>query len=246
MNEIKIPFSGGDNLTGILKLYNNILMANELDNGYGAYEISLASPDSGLSFGGNQMDMSEESEARLLFLDIMENAVDSINQKFFCDDEIVDICLNIKNKGRSPEKVFGNYLFRVNEALSSEYGIAKINEQYVKEISIDYNHIENVILNITDSIARTFYNTTIGRLLLFDYNNQFYLAPHGELKIYMDGYKVITYTGKALIVGDSYNIDNHKEFLFETEYGVKHKPDVLRRINNIFRMGVFADGETNL
>ena len=52
-------FTGGDTLTGIYQLYHQSMMKNELYNGYGAYQLSYAGGKSGLSFGGNQMDMSE-------------------------------------------------------------------------------------------------------------------------------------------------------------------------------------------
>ena len=70
--------------------------------------------------------------------------------------------------------------------------MTKINQEYVKQITDDSIHVENIISNIANDLAKTFYNTTLGKGLLFDYNNQFYLDPQGELKRYMDGNKIIT------------------------------------------------------
>jgi len=59
----KYKFTGGNDLTGLGKLYHEIMMKNELRDGFGAYELSYAKGKSGLSFGGNQMDMSEDQSA---------------------------------------------------------------------------------------------------------------------------------------------------------------------------------------
>lgn len=234
MQEMSNAFTGGDNLTGILSYYSKILMENELNKGYGAYQLTLSTADSGLSFGGNQMDLSEENEARQLFMNIIENAIDNNNQKFFNTQEINSIKLiKIAGKGQSPETVFGKLLTKINAALSSQYGMTKINQEYVKQITDDSIHVENIISNIANDLAKTFYNTTLGKGLLFDYNNQFYLDPQGELKRYMDGNKIITYTGETLFIENSFTLENHKQYMFETKYGIENKADVSRRINNI-------------
>jgi len=44
-------FTGGNSLTGIHKLYHEVMMLNELWNGYGAYEVSYAAGKSGISNG---------------------------------------------------------------------------------------------------------------------------------------------------------------------------------------------------
>ncbi len=128
MQEMSNTFTGGDNLTGILSYYSKILMENELNKGYGAYQLTLSTADSGLSFGGNQMDLSEENEARQLFMNIIENARDNNSQKFFNNQGINSIKLiKIASKGQSPETVFGKLLTKINAALSSQYGMTKIN-----------------------------------------------------------------------------------------------------------------------
>ena len=236
-----IRFTGGDNLTGILKVYNEILMKNELEDGYGAYQLSCAGPTSGLSFGGNQMDMSVCGDARELFLDIIENAVDDNNMRFFSDQECNEmkdyvIPRIIRIKGDSPQGIFLNHqLPRINKALSSKYGIEKINEEYVKQITIDSIHIDNIVHSIVSPFAKAYYSSPLGKLFLLDYNNQFYLNPHGELKRYLDGYKTITYTQKAMIVSvtTAYTLANHRAFLHNTKEGAEDPEEVDRRLNNI-------------
>ena len=68
-------FTGGDDFTGFNKIVHDIMMTNELYNGYGGYRVSYADtgdPEnkSGLSFGGNQMDMSKNSVGRELFINM--------------------------------------------------------------------------------------------------------------------------------------------------------------------------------
>lgn len=58
-------FTGGDYLTGFDKIVHDLMMRNELINGYHAYEVRFAKKgNSGLSFGGNQMDLSTRAIAR--------------------------------------------------------------------------------------------------------------------------------------------------------------------------------------
>ena len=49
----------------------------------------------------------------------------------------------------------------------------------------------------------------------------------------MDGNKIITYTGETLFIENSFTLENHKQYMFETKYGIENKADVNRRINNI-------------
>lgn len=52
-------FTGGDDLQDRYLLYHKAMMKNELYDGRGAYQLSFAGGQSGFSFGGNQMDMSQ-------------------------------------------------------------------------------------------------------------------------------------------------------------------------------------------
>lgn len=226
-----------DNLSGVLSLYDKILKVNELADEAEAYKLSLSGANSGLSFGANQMDMSERKSARELFIKIMTNATDNKGNKFLKVDELNSINqIELSVKHQQPQTVFGNLLPKINEVLSSDYGITNINNEYINQIKADSVHIENIVINILNPFAKQFYNTNLGKCLLFDYNNQFYLSSIGKLKEYMDGRKIITYTGKILCVQNDFTMENHKRYMFNTKYGMENKKDIERRINNILNV----------
>ncbi|MBA8666879.1 hypothetical protein H1Q59_03105 [Holosporaceae bacterium 'Namur'] len=87
-----IKFTGGENLNGIQKIYHEVLMKNELINGCGAYELSWAGTPttpgkSAPSFGGNQMDIGGNPEARNVLLNIILNAKHDNHKLFFSNEE---------------------------------------------------------------------------------------------------------------------------------------------------------------
>ncbi len=119
----------GDDFTGFKKIVHDLMMQNELYNGYGAYKVSYADTKSkdnksGLSFGANQMDMSKNSKAIQVFIKIMENATDSYGNLLVNPDILLDIRggvnnPNLKKTLTTPEQVFGKNLSLVNAALKS-------------------------------------------------------------------------------------------------------------------------------
>jgi uncharacterized protein YwlG (UPF0340 family) len=72
-----LQFTAGNNLTGIFKLYHEAMMQNELRNGLGAYELSFAGGESGFSFGGNQIDLSQNMDFAKNIVEILKNATDN-------------------------------------------------------------------------------------------------------------------------------------------------------------------------
>ena len=129
---LKPRFTGGDQLTGLKKLYHEIMMKNELVDGYGAYEVHFARGKSGISFGGNQIDLKKgEKDYRKDFVDILLNARDDKGNPFFTQSEIKSIAGEEKkgyekfSEGKPVKEFFGQYLPRVNAALSSHYGRQK-------------------------------------------------------------------------------------------------------------------------
>lgn len=154
-------FTGGDKLTGFEKIIHDLMMCNELMGGYGAYQISFAGGESGLSFGGNQMDMHGNPDHAKIFLDILEKATNSSGEKIFRKNEIFSSegkeVFNLREKSKTPEMVFGKDLDRVNAALSSEYGISSINDAYLVSIKHDIAHVEKTIGILKNPIAKAFY-----------------------------------------------------------------------------------------
>lgn len=222
-------FTAGDNFIGLHRLYHEAMMNNELRNGYGAYELSYAGGKSGFSFGGNQMDMSKKKKETIkLFIDILNNANDSTGNKILTKDEINTIVgdknVNLKTTGQSLENVFGKNLLSINMALSCEYGKKVINQAYFDEIKSGADHIENVIQKIQNPAAKKFYDSDLGRTLLFDYHNQFGLKLDNTfIKEYVDGKlnnkERTHYKTKEKIVAplDTYTFEHHREYIRSTK-----------------------------
>ena len=123
-------FTGGANFEGLEKDVHNLIMKTELHDGYGAYKLSYAEGkeggNSGLSFGGNQMDLGDgkpeiKTTARQTFLDILGNATDSYGNKIISETEYNAIVKKeaYLQKGKRPETVFGSDLPKINSALAS-------------------------------------------------------------------------------------------------------------------------------
>jgi hypothetical protein len=217
----KIKFSGGDTLQGIEKKLHEILMQTELNNGFGAYELSYAEAkeggNSGLSFGGNQMDLSNPGKEIAgypdtylkIFLDIIENATNASNKIISeTEYELIKDNKKISEKGLKPETVFKDLLPKVNAALSSEYGIAKLNEIYRLELKATLSHVYRCInamkgadgsteadkLRIEANKQAILANEEM-ILRLADFHNQFDLDIDGKMMQFLSG-DMINFTYK--------------------------------------------------
>ena len=75
-------FTGGVGFTGFKKMANDVLMKNELANGYGAYQLGDAiSGRSGYSFGPSQWDLSKGAqEYKDLFKSILVHEISNTTQ----------------------------------------------------------------------------------------------------------------------------------------------------------------------
>jgi len=94
----------------------------------------------------------------------------------------------------------------------------------VKAINEDAAHIEVIVNSLQNPAAKAFYDTVLGRALLFDYNNQFNLTLEGSFVVnYIDGTfnnKERTSFGtneKITAPIDNYTISDHKAFLNSTK-----------------------------
>lgn len=254
-------FTGGDHLTGFEKVVHDLMMCNELMGGYGAYQVSFAGGESGLSFGGNQMDMYDNPDYAVIFSNILKNATYSNGTKIFNVDEISSIIGNenteLRKKGKTPKMVFGKDLDRVNAALSSEHGIKAINAAYLDDIKHDIRHVEKTTGLMKNSIAKNFYSTDFGKALLFDYHNQYYLNSEGSFMLeYIDG----LYNGKTRTVAatkeqivaptDAYIYSDHQRFMRSTLQWAKNSALIENRLNKSLQIlkqhGLYENGPLNL
>lgn len=233
MNQLK--FTGGDELQGIAKFYHNIIMFNELNGGYGAYQLQWAGGNSGPSFGGNQMDIAHNQKARKLLLEICQQLGPASQQ----------VRSILKQQGvalrKHPSKLFGEQLLQqINLVLASQEGRSRINASYVQEISQRSSYIEEIIAAIRHPAAQRFYQSRHGRGLLFDYHNQFFLSKNGPLMRYINGQetKLQPHHGRsvafgALDFGHEYSLGSHYAFIYSTQYAVHNSHDLSRRLQHI-------------
>ena len=236
-------FTGGDNLTGINQIYHEVMMRNELEGGYGAYKVSYAGEKSGFSFGGNQMDMKKNSGRSDIFRDILTQAKDNAGIPILTKNEIKlvagDQNQNLIKSGQSLESVFGEMLSRVNAALSSKYGRTKIDEVYPAEIKNGADHIEKSIENMKNPGAKKFYDSNLGRALLFDYHNQFNLGLKDRLlRDYIDGKGKEDYTTKKNLIApvEEYTLEHHLQFIRGTKQFYKRPDSCIGRIEKVLKV----------
>lgn len=172
----KSRFRGSDQLTGLEKLYHEILVKNHwVDND--AYGVRFAGGGSGISFGADKKDMKKNLNHRKNFVDILQNARDDKGNPFFTEKEIESIAGEEErgyqkfSNGGPVGKFFGSYRSRVNAALSSSYGRQKIDGLYVKEITEIANFINKMVNEkIQPPNVKKFCSTDYGKALLFDYH----------------------------------------------------------------------------
>ena len=121
----------------------------------------------------------------------------------------------------------------VDQALSSSYGIQKINEAYLTELDTAIIKIDGVISKVTDATNKAFLQTDFGRLFLIDYNNQFYIAPGGEMEQFLQGGLVTLGYGKTVSVNGNLGIEDLLNFYLRTKYGQDKPGDLIRRFSNV-------------
>ena len=223
-------FTGGDNLSGFNRLVHNVFMKNELNNGEGAYEISYCKAGrSGYSFGPVQWDLKSNPAMRQgLFTDILTNAKDSNG----------NIIIDLNTRNSILNHVAGNGSLSpgernlVNQALSSSYGVQKINEAYLTDLDTAISKIDGVINKVTDPEDKAFLQTDLGRLFLIDYNNQFNISSNGPMEKFLQGQEVELSYGKKVSIKGDLGIEDLLNFYLTTKYGQDHPADLIRRFSN--------------
>jgi hypothetical protein len=254
-------FTGGDHFTGFEKVVHDLMMCNELMGCYGAYQVSFAGGESGLSFGGNQMDMYDKPAYAKIFSDILENATNSDGKIIFQKSEVLSIVgdkdLHLQGKGKTPKMVFGKDLDHVNAALSSAYGINAINAAYLRAIKHHITHVETTIGLMKNSAAKAFYGTDFGKALLFDYHNQYNLNPEGPFVFkYIDGIyngetRTVVATKEEIVAStDRYDFSDHQRFMRSTLQWAKNSALIENRLNKSLQLlkqyGLCENGPMNL
>lgn len=197
-------FTGGDHLTGLEQKVHQVLMSTELNNGYGAYQVTFAkSGKSGISFGGNQMDLStakkpdpEKTEAEnmknpiYIFQEIIKNATYPDGSNIFTAEEVAKIINDDKytQAGLTTKQAFGDKLDKVNQALSSEYGVKMIDAVYPSVITKEIAHVRKNIESLQNrEYAQAILNNEEFIIRLVDYNNQFGFDSTGPLMKFLQG-----------------------------------------------------------
>ncbi len=140
------------------KIIGEVLIKNELGGVSNGYQIDNAgTPNSGFSFGGNQMDLSE-GVGNQIFQQIIKQEV---GQAFYDS-----ISSRITQKGNSNILTMQEKS-QINLALSSNYGKQLINQAFVDEVNLRSNHV--------DDLARILNTNFTGdvKVALVDYDNQF-------------------------------------------------------------------------
>lgn len=213
---MNISFSGGSQFTGQNALYHQIMMLNELCNGYGAYQLSWAgTKNSGLSIGGNQIDLAYCDE-------LIVNKLTKIIAKHV-DLSPVIVEMRLRTVGKSPQQVFYGDTQDVQNALVSEEAVLYLNSLYEKELTKAAKMIDRIVDQIDCKHKRGFYGTSFGRCLLMDYHNQFNINPQG---------KFMKMVNKAC---DYYSYHQHYMFIMSLKYSQENKDDMIRRLKNIIK-----------
>lgn len=235
-------FTGGDDLTGLSLIYHEVMMKNELYNGKGAYQLSFAGGQSGFSFGGNQMDMGQDKRYIELFVNILENASDTTGSKILSEQEIAEITglndVNLSQKGQTINEIFGTNIIKINQTLSSDYGKQIINEAYKIEIAEKSQEIDQIVESMQNPAAKAFYNTDLGKALLFDYNNQYGIENDSPFLKYIDSEGKIHYTTKEPqnAPKDHYTFANHEEYMLGTKQCHDNPNSCNNRLNNVLKV----------
>lgn len=180
-------FTGGDDLTGFAKYVHEVMMLNELEGGYGAYELRHAKKgDSGYSFGGNQMDLRKNDYARKVFKNILAKAkVEAV--------EIESYIFKFKNNILLAE----TEKQKINYILGSKQGKEEINSIYMDEITSKIKHVNSILTSVHENL-HNYIDNVFFLLVMVDYHNQLDLTSNGPMHRVLRGEKVSFHRDFAL------------------------------------------------
>ena len=155
-------FEGVDLITDpIQKTIAQVLIKNELGPVSNGYQLDNAdTPNSGYSFGGNQMDLSKNANGREIFSTIIKT---ELGDNFY--NSINDRVIQAGN----PNILTRQEESQINSALSSNYGKQLINQAFVNEVKTRSSHIDDFA-----RLLKTTFTSDV-KIALVDYDNQFYI-----------------------------------------------------------------------
>ena len=246
------PFTGGSEFTDFKRLVHLMFMQNELTNGCGAYVMSYAgSGDGGFSYGGNQMDLFKNPEARKTLNDILTAATQN-DRKIFSENEMKIVMKAALQKDPHALDLFQP---RVDLALSSSEGRELINQAYAREVKKTITDVDLVIARIPNPEWREAAMRDAMRLRLVDFHNEFYINNNGKMEQFLRGEQV-TLTHEEYVPGvkeaklvpitvqveGTLDLSDLERFIHTTKYAYaeaeksatdpKHINDVERRAEN--------------
>lgn len=238
-----------------LKLHE-LFLKNELGD-KNAYELQHAGSEygeSGLSFGYNQWDLANNSEARLLLRSFLEGETD--------DEELINDIMNklliegdpnaLKNDtlddGETTYHDFVDQTLHNNEdEIDSKYS------ENLDDIEERVNHFIDLVKNENPD-AGDFLDQDAVKMFLADYHNQFYLddSEQGKMRKFLEGENVTIGVCNGNPNGYEVQLQGEAgwgdllDFYFKTKYGQEHPEDLMRRFSNLIEeLGVDKFDLTN-
>ncbi|MFM2345031.1 MAG: hypothetical protein RLZZ210_1643 [Pseudomonadota bacterium] len=243
-------FSGGNSLTqkdDLVFYIHKMMMVNELRGGHGAYQISNAEKGiSGLSFGGIQRDISSKQN-QPIFEYILKNATDTKGKNILTQNEIEQIKQHLykpcNNFTQEDTQIYNQLKGKINQAISSNEGVAIINKDYEEQIYKKAKHVQDVIANIQNPQSKEFLqNNLTAQLIIADTFNQFGARDKNKLTVPEQLVKMlnepdanidIPFSNRSFKADDKIDIQDMINFKLATQYGQSNPKDTIRRIKNI-------------
>lgn len=255
-------FAGGDNFApdSLEHAVHLAMMANELNNGRGAYQISNAQLGaSGPSYGPFQYDLGANDRARELFGQIAGAALDANGHRIISQEDLEAIRQDLYQPFsdiRNDPVAQGTYdrlVPSINNALSSDAGRRLIDDDYVAGLATKIESMNAVIAAVPDETNRAFLEQNrLAKLMILDTANQYGQAVNDGLHellgmnadvVAMDMPGRRRDPEQIAVVGDL-GIEDMIRYKLETQYGQTDAGarDVLRRISNL----IDAAGPVNI
>lgn len=236
---MKYPFTGLRLLQpGVERHVGSILVVNEIGQA-DAYMLSHADKGSnmptrsGYSFGGNQMDLAGNAQARALLQDILEHMGNSGRMLY------QSIASKLLEKG-NPLALSISEQQQINQALKTPYGREKIDEVFAQSVQKLIREVYVIIRSLPISRIQDSLQQSITLLLyLADYHNQFHIdavvlgnKSNGKMYRFLSG-EAVQMVGMILQLKNNITIEDLIRFELHTEYHLKRPYDLPRRHKNI-------------
>jgi len=201
------------------------LIKNELGGVSDGYSLAHAGTgNSGWSFGGHQYDLSVNSDGQALIKDILDH---EFGTQYYTSIE--DNLLEARN----PNSLDTQDIIKINQALNSEYGKEKINEDFLTAVDEVCNHIDAVEtkLGVTLSDGE--------KLMLADYHNQYGLSLNSSSPA-----SLINKMSNEIQQSGDITKEDLKTFFEETKYYLDNPTSQGTRIDNTYENAIKLDSNT--